>query len=259
MASLITWNINGLRAVSQKGFSEWMGKNLPDIIGLQEIKCCPTDVRQLLEQWSEKYDVYLHSAIRKGYSGTALFIKKGYSAPIEIHYGLGIDKFDDEGRLIWAEFESFYYLCGYFPNGKDDHSRVDYKLEFTSEVLKLAKKLSEKKGVIICGDLNTAHHEIDLARPKLNLKSTGFLPHERAMLTHLEEEGYRDAFRMMYPDQKDEYTWWTYRGGCREKNIGWRLDYFFIDHKIQKRLKAIKHHQDVLGSDHCPVEMIIAD
>lgn len=259
MTKLITWNINGLRAVSQKGFSNWMEKNFPDIIGLQEIKCSTEDVRQQLEEWSEKYNVYLHSALRKGYSGTALFVKKEYGTPLAVYYGLGIEKFDDEGRLIWAEFESFYYLCGYFPNGKDDHSRVDYKLEFTLEVLKLAHKLSEKKGVIICGDLNTAHNEIDLARPKLNLKSTGFLPHERAVLSQMESEGFKDAFRLVYPEKKDEYTWWTYRGGCREKNIGWRLDYFFIEDKIQKRLKRITHQQEVLGSDHCPVEMIIND
>jgi exodeoxyribonuclease-3 len=252
---IVTWNINGLRAVSQKGFRVWFEKHAPDIIALQEIKATTQNVEALLEEWSDFYQVYMHSAKRLGYSGTALMIKKGLS-PIKVTMGIGIDRFDDEGRLIWAEFPDFYLLNGYFPNGKDDHSRVDYKLEFSREVLKLAKKLSKKKGVLITGDLNTAHKEIDLARPKSNINSTGFLPHERAFLDEMIAAGFHDAFRTHYPDKKDEYTWWTYRGGCREKNIGWRLDYFFVDEKIKGRMKAVKHLQSVLGSDHCPVEII---
>ena len=255
---LMTWNINGLRAVSQKGFENFLEKNLPDVIGLQEIKAQKADLCQQLKLWESNYSVHLHPAERKGYSGVALFIRKDSPhQPLQVHYGIGIEKFDVEGRLIWAEFEDCYVMCGYFPNGKEDHSRVDYKLEFTQAVLDKALKLSKKKGVLICGDLNTAHHEIDLARPKTNLNSTGFLPHERAMLTHMEEKGFRDAFRILHPNTRDAYTWWTYRGGCRGKNIGWRLDYFFIDEKIQKRLKSVTHHTEVLGSDHCPVEIIL--
>lgn len=253
---IVTWNINGLRAVSQKGFRQWFEKHSPDIIALQEVKATTENVQTLLDEWSDFYEVYMNSAERKGYSGTALMIKKGSPKPIKINVGIGIPKFDIEGRFIWAEYADFYLLTGYFPNGKDDHSRVDYKLEFSREVLKLARELSKTKGVLITGDLNTAHHEIDLARPKSNLNSTGFLPHERAFLDEMVAAGFNDAFRVQYPDKKDEYTWWTYRGGCREKNIGWRLDYFFIDQKIQARMKSVKHLQDVLGSDHCPVEII---
>ncbi|MBY0414031.1 MAG: exodeoxyribonuclease III [Bdellovibrionales bacterium] len=253
---IVTWNINGLRAVSQKGFRDWFTQHGPDIIALQEIKATTDDVKGLLELWKDEYEVYLNPAERKGYSGTALMIKRGSPQPIKINVGIDIPKFDIEGRFIWAEYADFYLLTGYFPNGKDDHSRVDYKLEFSREVLKLAKKLSKKKGVLITGDLNTAHTEIDLARPKSNLNSTGFLPHERAFLDEMIKDGFDDAFRVKYPGKKDEYTWWTYRGGCREKNIGWRLDYFFIDQKIKERLIDVLHHQEILGSDHCPVEII---
>lgn len=253
---IVTWNINGLRSVTQKGFANWFEKTKPDIIALQEIKSTHDDVRQILEEWSDHYEVHLNPAVRKGYSGTALMMRKGSEGPLKVNVGIGIEKFDVEGRFIWAEYQDFYLLNGYFPNGKDDHSRVDYKLEFSREVLKLAKKLTKKKGVLITGDLNTAHKEIDIARPKQNINSTGFLPHERAFLDEMIDAGFADAFRLHYPDKAEEYTWWTYRGGCRGKNIGWRLDYFFIDEKIQKRMKKIKHLQDVLGSDHCPVEIV---
>ena len=252
---IVTWNINGLRAVAQKGFAEWFTIHAPDIIALQEIKATQENVAHLIEQWAPHYEVHLNPAVRPGYSGTALMIKKGSPIPLKINVGIGIPEFDVEGRFISAEYEDFHLLSGYFPNGKDDHSRVDYKLRFSREVFKLAQELSKTKGVLITGDLNTAHHEIDLARPKTNINSTGFLPHERAFLTEMIEAGFHDAFRVQYPDKKDEYTWWTYRGGCREKNIGWRLDYFFIDENIKKRMKSVKHLQQVLGSDHCPVEI----
>jgi exodeoxyribonuclease-3 len=255
MPRIVTWNINGLRAVSQKGFAAWFQKLAPDIIALQEIKATQDKVQGLLEEWRPFYDVYLNPAERPGYSGTALMLKKGSPSPIKINIGIGIPKFDIEGRFIWAEFEDFYILNGYFPNGKEDHSRVDYKLEFTREVLKLAKRLSIKKGVLITGDLNTAHYEIDLARPKANVNSTGFLPSERAVLDEIVAAGFHDALRLHFPNKKELYTWWTYRGGCREKNIGWRLDYFFIDDKIKAKMKKINILQEVLGSDHCPVEI----
>ncbi|MBC7429049.1 MAG: exodeoxyribonuclease III [Bacteriovorax sp.] len=256
MPHAVTWNINGLRAVSQKGFAVWFQKLSPDIIALQEIKATEDKLRTILDEWQEYYDVWLNPAVRPGYSGTALMFKKGSPPPLKVNIGIDIEKFDIEGRFIWAEFEDFYILNGYFPNGKDDHSRVDYKLEFTREVLKLAKKLSKKKGVLITGDLNTAHREIDLARPKTNINSTGFLPHERAVLDEMVAAGFHDALRVHFPEKKDLYTWWTYRGGCREKNIGWRLDYFFIDEKIKSKMKKINILHDVLGSDHCPVEIV---
>lgn len=253
---IVTWNINGLRAVAQKGFAKWFSQCSPDVIALQEIKTHKENVLGLIEEWSPFYEIFLHPAEKKGYSGTALMIKKSTKSLIKVNTGIGIEKFDNEGRLIWAEFTDFYLLSGYFPNGREDHSRVEYKLEFSREVLSLAKKLSKKKGVLITGDLNTAHKEIDLARPKNNINSTGFLPIERVFLDEMIAAGFADAFRLINPDKKDEYTWWTYRGGCREKNIGWRLDYFFIDQKIQGRMKKINHLQEVMGSDHCPVEII---
>ena len=252
---IVTWNINGLRAVTQKGFANWFLRHGPDVIALQEIKATEDKVRSILDEWVDQYDVWLNPAVRPGYSGTALMFKKGSEQPLKVNIGIGIEKFDIEGRFIWAEFKDFFLLSGYFPNGKDDHSRVDYKLEFSREVFKLAKKLSKKKGVLITGDLNTAHHEIDLARPKSNLKSTGFLPHERAFLDEMVAGGFNDAFRVKFPDKKDEYTYWSMRGGCRGKNVGWRLDYFFIDKNIEERMTHVKHLQDVLGSDHCPVEI----
>ena len=253
---IVTWNINGLRAISQKGFRDWFTIHAPDIIALQEIKATTTDVVALLDEWKNHYEVYLNPAERKGYSGTALMIKKGSPPPLKINVGIGIPKFDIEGRFIWAEYSDFCLLTGYFPNGKDDHSRVDYKLEFSREVLALAKKLAKNKGVLIAGDLNTAHTAIDLSRPKANANTTGFLPHERAFLDEMVACGFNDALRVKNPTKIEEYTWWSYRGGCRAKNIGWRLDYIFIDKKIELRMKDVNHLRNVMGSDHCPVEII---
>lgn len=255
---VVTWNINGIRSISAKGFKNWFVRHSPDIIALQEIKAQKNDITKLLEEWSEYYDIYLNSAQKKGYSGVALLIKKKKSNElIAVKNGLGIEKFDIEGRLIVAEFSDFFLLNGYFPNGQRDHNRVPYKLEFSNEVLKLSKKLLKKnKGVIICGDLNTAHTEIDLANPKSNSETTGFLPIERAYIDTLIKSGFIDIFRLKYPNKTQEYTWWTYRGDCRERNIGWRLDYFFADKNFAPKIKKIIHHQDILGSDHCPVEII---
>ena len=250
---IVTWNINGLRAVAQKGFADWFKEKSPDIIALQEIKAQKADVEELLDEWSEFYTTHLNSAEKKGYSGTALMIKKNINS--KIFYGIGDEKFDSEGRLIWCECDDFYLFNGYFPNGKEDLSRVDYKLEFSRKVLDLALEKSKKKAVIITGDFNTAHTEIDLARPKANLKNTGFLPMERAFLDEMISRGLYDAFRVKNPELKDHYTWWSYRGGAREKNVGWRLDYFFIDERIKSNLKSVTQLSQVLGSDHCPVEI----
>ena len=255
---IVTWNINGLRSVTQKGFAEWFVKFSPDIIALQEIKATHEDVEDTLEEWSKYYDVFLHPAVKKGYSGVALMIKKKSKIqPLSVNIGISEEKFDNEGRFIWAEYPDFFLLNGYFPNGKRDHSRVDYKLEFSRKVLAFAKKLlKKKKGVIICGDINTAHKEIDLANPKANSKTTGFLPHERVFIDEVIDAGFHDAFRSRYPDEAGAYTWWTYRGDCRERNIGWRLDYFFIDELFMKNLKKVNHLSKITMSDHCPVEII---
>lgn len=252
---LVSWNINGLRAIAQKGFKEWFMKHSPDIIALQEIKAQEKDVEFLIQEWSEYYDIHLNSAEKKGYSGTALFIKKGIEV-LNISKKIGKEKFDCEGRFISCETKDFYFLTGYFPNGKEDLSRVDYKLEFSRDVLALAQSLKKNKGVIITGDINTSHTEIDLARPKNNINNTGFLPRERVFIDEVLSAGFQDVFRTKNPGLKDHYTWWSYRGGAREKNVGWRLDYFFADETIMSKLKSVKHLTDIHGSDHCPIEII---
>ena len=254
---LISWNVNGLRAVSEKGFDKWLLEVSPDIVALQEIKSLEEDLDKLglLQKWSQHYDVHINSAEKKGYSGTALFIKK--NLPVKkVFKGIGKDKFDCEGRFIACECEDFYFLTGYFPNGKEDLSRVDYKLEFSRDVLSLAQNLVKEKSVIITGDINTSHTEIDLARPKANIKNTGFLPIERVFIDELIAAGFNDVFRSKNPDLKDQYTWWSYRGGAREKNVGWRLDYFFANEELYKKIKSVKHLTEIHGSDHCPIEII---
>ncbi len=256
---IVTWNVNGLRSVSRKGFKEWFLQHGPDVIALQEIKAQELDVVELLDEWSAHYKIFLNPATRKGYSGTAIMIKVSFvNRKIKVTAGMGNEDMDNEGRLIWAEFDNFYLLNGYFPNGKPDHSRVDYKLEFSRAVLSFAKSLLAKnKGVIICGDVNTAHAEIDLSNPKANRKTTGFLDRERVFIDEVLNNGFIDALRICHPDEKEIYSWWTYRGDCRERNIGWRLDYFFVDESSAKKIKRISHYREILGSDHCPIELEI--
>ena len=240
-------------SIANKNFNNWSDKLKPDVIALQEIKAHHTDVEQLIQIWSSEYNTYLYPAEKKGYSGTALLIRKKHQANITL--GINSKKFDTEGRLITAEFDSFILLNGYFPNGQRDHARVEYKLEFSKKVLQLALKLKDetKKDIIITGDFNTAHKEIDLANPKSNINSTGFLPIEREFIDELINNKFLDVFRSFYPEKKDEYTWWTYRSNCRERNIGWRLDYFFVNEEFIPKIKSIKHQHEILGSDHCPV------
>ena len=254
---IVTWNINGLRSVSQKGFKEWFLTHSPNIIALQEIKAQQIDVIKLLDDWKDHYHIFLNPAVKKGYSGTAFMVKNSFMHEgLSITSGMGDHHMEDEGRLIWMESEKFYLLNGYFPNGKPDHSRVDYKLKFSRDVLSFATELRAKgKPVIICGDVNTAHREIDLSNPKANQKTTGFLPHERVFIEEILAQGFVDALRVHFPEEKNIYSWWTYRGDCRERNIGWRLDYFFVDKSIEKNIKKIAHYREVLGSDHCPVEI----
>lgn len=253
---IISWNVNGLRSVSTKGFDDYIDAYLPDIMALQEIKALESDIGHLLEKWGKTYEVTLFPAQKKGYSGTALFIKKSNSCrPLNIRRGLELAQFDSEGRLLVAEFEKFILMNGYFPNGQRDHSRVDFKLDFSRTVMNEALKLHRdtKKEILITGDLNTAHTEIDLANPKSNAKTTGFLPHERAFLDEMIGAGFTDVFRHFHPGKREQYTWWTYRGDCRERNIGWRLDYFFATKGLLDKVKRIEHQSLVTGSDHCPV------
>jgi exodeoxyribonuclease-3 len=249
-----SWNVNGLRSVSTKGFELWFRKNLPDVIALQEIKATEKDIEALILSWSDVYDVHLYPAVKKGYSGTALLIKKS-AAPLYVKRGIGIPEYDDEGRLIYAEFENIIFMNGYFPNGQRDHNRVEFKLDFSRRVVALAHELHQKtnKEIIITGDINTAHCEIDLANPKANSKTTGFLPNERAFIDGMIAGGFTDVFRHFHPGIPDQYTWWTYRGDCRERNIGWRLDYFFATKNLLAKVKTVEHQHLVLGSDHCPI------
>jgi exodeoxyribonuclease-3 len=256
LKSIFTWNVNGIRAAVKNGLLDWIKMQSPDILCLQEIKADETQFPAELLELKDKYQFLINPARKKGYSGVAILTKK---VAKDFQFGLDIDKFDLEGRIIIAEYEDFILYNGYYPNGQRDHGRVDYKLEFSEAVLQhaLKNKKTKNKAIILCGDFNTAHHEIDLANPKTNKNTTGFLPHEREWMTRLIDHGFHDNFRLLHPQQKDAYTWWTYRGDCRVRNIGWRIDYFFTDDLALKLVKDCKIHPQILGSDHCPVELKI--
>jgi exodeoxyribonuclease-3 len=252
---LVSWNVNGIRACVNKGFVEWVNSSNPDIICLQEIKALEEQFPESVLNLKE-YNLIINSAQKKGYSGVAVLSKE---KPLKVLNGVGIEKFDSEGRTLILEYKSFVLFNCYFPNGQRDHGRVPYKLEFYDEILKLYQAyVDEGKKVIITGDFNTSHHPIDLANPKANKKSTGFLENERAWLDTYLEAGMIDCLRFFEPDTEGLYTWWTYRGDCRERNIGWRLDYFMASSNLKTKLKACKHLPDVLGSDHCPIELTIS-
>jgi exodeoxyribonuclease-3 len=248
LKKLASWNVNGIRAVSRKGYLDWLTKESPDIVSLQETKASPEQFP--LEITSQNtYKIFSASAIKKGYSGVLVGSK---CDPKKVFCELGEKKFDNEGRTVICEYDSFFLINGYFPNGSRDHSRVSYKLEYSEYVLQYAKKLEKKKPVIICGDLNTAHHEIDLKNPKTNKKTTGFLPNERAWVDRLVEHGFVDIFRHLN-NEPDHYSWWSYRNNCRERNIGWRIDYFFLSESLVNKVNACYYQPEVLGSDHCPM------
>lgn len=249
---LVSWNVNGIRAVATKGFHDWLAQTDPDILGLQEIKCTTDQIGPALKEIPNYY-AYWSSAKRPGYSGVALFTKV---KPIEVQHGIGIAHFDDEGRTIVAEYDHFFLVNSYYPNGRDDHSRVSFKLEYSDAVLDLANKLKLKKPVILCGDFNTAHQEIDLARPKENQDSTGFLPHERAWIDKLIANGYVDIFRKFNKEPK-HYSWWSYRAAARKRNVGWRIDYFFVTQDFVSQVKKSYYQHEIMGSDHCPVVLEI--
>lgn len=257
--NLCSWNINGLRAVLKKGFLTFIEQGMNgqrwDIIALQEIKISKDQLPQVITQHKD-YHLFCAHAKKPGYSGVALLIHKSF--PIEkVVSSLGIDKFDSEGRTLILESPYFTLINGYYPNGQRDHGRVDFKLEYSDEILNLAKTYRKKTSlpIILTGDFNTAHREIDLANPKTNQKTTGFLPRERAWIDKLIANGHVDTFRHFSPEQTGHYTWWTYRNQCRERNIGWRIDYFFIDDKSIEKVQAAQIHPEILGSDHCPVSL----
>ncbi len=252
---ITTWNVNGFRAVLRKDALQWVPEVDPDVLCLQEIKLQLDQISDD-EASIDGYQSVWNPAERKGYSGTATFHKE---APLEVDKGLGFEKFDDEGRVILSKFEDFHLYNIYFPNGGQGNKRVPYKLEFYEKLLEICDDLHEKgENIIITGDFNTAHNEIDLANPKSNEKNTGFLPEEREWIDKYLEHDFVDAFRELYPDRED-YTWWTYRFNSRERDIGWRLDYFLVSKPLMERDEDVVIHSDIMGSDHCPVSLILRD
>jgi exodeoxyribonuclease-3 len=250
---LLSWNVNGLRACGRTGFAKWFEDQAADVVCLQEIKVFKEQLEPELVN-PGRYHSFFHSAEKPGYSGVAIYSKR---EPITVRMGLGHNDFDCEGRVIAAEFDNYVVISSYFPNSQRDHARLDYKLSFCEYFLKFVEKERKKgKSIIICGDLNIAHNEIDLKNPKPNMKNAGFLPEERAWMTKFLKKGYVDGFRHFTQDP-GHYTWWSYRPGIRERNIGWRLDYFLTDVDSKTRLKSMTHQTHVKGSDHCPVALEI--
>ena len=246
----ISWNVNGLRACYDKGFADVFNRLEADFFCLQETKM---QEGQLDVQF-EGYQSYWNYAEKKGYSGTAIFSKV---KPLSVTYGLGIEEHDHEGRVITLELESYYLITVYTPNSQEELRRLDYRMKWDDDFRAYLKKLEEKKPVIVCGDLNVAHKEIDLKNPKTNRKNAGFTDEERAKFTTLLESGFTDTFRYFYPEQEGIYSWWSYRFKAREKNAGWRIDYFLASASLNDKLKGAAIHTDIFGSDHCPVELTI--
>ena len=246
----ISWNVNGIRACINKGFNDFFEVIDADIFCIQETKCQPDQI----DLQFEGYTTYLNSAEKKGYSGTAILTKK---KPLQVTYGIGIEEHDKEGRVITLEFENFYMVNIYTPNSKRELERLGYRQIWEDEIRKYLLELDSKKPVIMCGDLNVAHEEIDLKNPKTNRGNAGFTDEERAKMTELLQAGFTDTFRHKYPDKTDAYTWWSYMGKAREKNVGWRIDYFIVSNSIKEKIKDAKIYPEVLGSDHCPIELQI--
>ena len=247
---LISWNVNGIRACLAKGFEDVFKKMEADIFCLQETKCQPEQI----DLEFEGYTSYWNSAEKKGYSGTAIFTKQ---KPINVTYGIGIEDHDKEGRVITLEFEKFYMVDIYTPNSKRELERLEYRQIWEDEIRKYLLKLNETKPVIMCGDLNVAHKEIDLKNPKTNRHNAGFTDEERNKMTELLNAGFTDTFRYLYPDKENTYSWWSYMGHAREKNVGWRIDYFIVSKSIEKQIKEAKIYPEIMGSDHCPVGLEI--
>lgn len=247
---LISWNVNGIRAALQKGFFEWLNRESPDVLCVQETKAHPeqlaSDLRQLV-----RYHSYWNSAQRKGYSGIATFAR---SEPLRVASGIGVDEYDVEGRVLMTEHPGFKLFNVYFPNGGRDLERLDYKLRFYAAFLELCDTLhAQGERLIVCGDFNTAHRPIDLARPKQNQKTSGFLPEEREWIDRYLAHGFVDSFRTLHPEEAERYTWWMYMRNARDRNIGWRIDYFMVSESLIPAVVDATIHSDVPGSDHCPI------
>ncbi|MCI8636652.1 MAG: exodeoxyribonuclease III [Clostridia bacterium] len=247
---LISWNVNGIRACVNKGFKEYFKQAQADIFCIQETKCQPDQI----ELEFNEYHSYWNSAKKKGYSGTAIFTK---IEPKQVKYGIGIEEHDQEGRIITLEFENFYLINNYTPNSKRELERLEYRQQWEDEIRKYLSKLNKKKPVIMCGDLNVAHQEIDLKNPKTNKGNAGFTNEERQKMTMLLETGFTDSFRYLYPQKENSYTWWSYMGKAREKNVGWRIDYFIVSNGIKQKIEEASIHSEIMGSDHCPIGLKI--
>ena len=247
---LVSWNVNGLRACVQKNFMEDFKKLDADVFCLQETKLQEGQIDLDLPG----YEQYWNYAEKKGYSGTAVFTKK---TPLSVTYGIGVEEHDHEGRVITLEFEEFYLVTVYTPNSQNELKRLDYRMEWENAFRAYLLALKEKKGVIVCGDMNVAHKEIDLKNPKTNRQNAGFTDEERANMTELLDSGFVDSFRYFYPDAEGIYSWWSYRFQARAKNAGWRIDYFLVSEELAERMDSASIHTDILGSDHCPVELQI--
>lgn len=244
----ISWNVNGLRACDGKGFREIFANLDADFFCLQETKMQPGQ----LDIAFDGYQSYWNSAEKKGYSGTAIFTRH---EPLRVAYGLGIEEHDKEGRVITLEMDNFFLVTVYTPNSQDGLRRLDYRMEWDDAFRDYLKKLDAEKPVVVCGDMNVAHQEIDLKNPKTNRRNAGFTDEEREKFSCLLDNGFTDTFRFFYPDQIDIYSWWSYRFKAREKNTGWRIDYFLVSDRLQPQLTGAKIHTDIYGSDHCPVEV----
>lgn len=247
---LISWNVNGLRACVTKGFLDFFREADADVFCLQETKLQAGQIELELPGYYQ----YWNSAVKKGYSGTAVFSKK---EPLSVSYGIGIEQHDQEGRVITLEFSDFFVVTVYTPNSQEGLVRLDYRMRWEEDFLAYLKKLEQKKPVIFCGDLNVAHREIDLKNPKTNRKNAGFTDEEREKMTKLLQAGFIDTFRYFYPDQEGIYSWWSYRFQARSKNAGWRIDYFIVSEALKDRLEDARIYTQVMGSDHCPVGLVI--
>lgn len=247
---LISWNVNGIRACVNKNFMEFFNEVDADMFCLQETKLQENQIDLQLDGYYQ----YWNYAKKKGYSGTAIFTKV---EPLSVSYGIDMEEHDQEGRVITLEFKDFHLVTVYTPNSQNELKRLDYRMKWEDDFRAYLKKLDEIKPVIVCGDLNVAHKEIDLKNPKTNRKNAGFTDEEREKFTKLLDEGFIDTFRYFYPDKENIYSWWSYRFKAREKNAGWRIDYFCASEKIKDRLESATIHTEVLGSDHCPVELVI--
>lgn len=243
---MISWNVNGLRACVNKNFMDFFNKENADIFSVQETKLQQGQIKLELNG----YNQYWNYAEKKGYSGVCVFTKY---KPLNVFYGIGIEKHDNEGRVITLEFENFYHITMYTPNSQDKNARLAYRMEWEDDVLNFIKNLNIKKPVILCGDLNVAHEEIDLKNPSSNRKNAGFTDEEREKFSNILKNGFTDTFRYLNPELKDAYTWWSYRFNARKNNAGWRIDYYIISKSLNENLKDAKIYSDIMGSDHCPV------